>query len=436
MSLMRRCIITFASLTAVAGSVESAAAQIPLTPRALGMGGAYTATARGFESIFFNPANLALPDTPDWSISFPQITVGSSVLGPEVSDLPDFIRKDDQTAERRQELLATIPESGTSVDLVVRAPIASLSVGRIGVGLSYGWTGEHTLGKDLVDLFLLGFEEGRFDYSVGNTVGTRASFWDLAAGYAREVGPITLGATGHYYRGGSVVRTMAFERDIDPFAQTIEVEYAGVYSDGGTGYGVDFGAAMQPFPGITVSAAVANAVSSMSWDDELTGRRIVFTEQDFEDSEFFDLENRWNESEESVDTPGRRYDQIVDDLNLDAYDFPMTMKLGAAWNPLSGTEIGVSYQSEIADDDAGLLGGRWNRLVGIGVQQKIPLVTLRAGASTNLDEGSMLGAGLKLGVLDLAVAKFNTVGDLVDSERDGWAGSFSINVRTRGTIGN
>jgi hypothetical protein len=435
MSRMRRRFVVFTALVASIAVAGEAAAQIPLSPRALGMAGAYVASARGFESVQFNPANLGLPGTPHWSIAFPQITVGSSVLGPDVSDLPDYLDYDSQDPERRQELLDKIPENGTSVDLVMRAPVASIQVGRFGVSASYAWLGEHTVGKDLVELLFEGFESGRTDYQVGNTVGTRASFWDFAAAYGRPVGPVSLGVTGHYYRGGTLVRTRAYEPEYDLLAQNISVDYVGVYSRDGSGFGVDFGAAFQPMYGLTISGAIANAFGSLDWNEELVGRSITLDNSDFQDSEFGDLEARWSDSEQDLGTtPTGQFAEVAADLDPDAWTLPRTLRLGAAWQPVRGTEVGAAYHTSMADDGEGLLGGKWDGLLGVGVQQKLPFVTVRLGASTNLDEGSMIGGGLKLGVLDLGLAKFNTRGTLTDAERDGWAASFSVNVGTRGMM--
>jgi hypothetical protein len=435
MSRMRIRLVVSSMVPVLALAAGSAAAQIPLAPRALGMGGAYIASARGFESVLFNPANLALPDGPAWSVSFPQITIGSSVLGAEVSDLPDFVNYDELTPERRDELLAKIPETGTSVDLVVRAPVASVQVGRIGVAVSYAWTGEHTIGKDLVELFLEGYDQNRTDYRIGNTVGTRASFWDLAAGYAERVGPVTLGVTGHYYRGGTLVRTMAFEPRYSFIAPFVQVDYAGVYSRDGRGYGLDVGAAIQPMPGLTLSGALANVVSSFDWSEELTGRSITLTEDDFQNGDFMTIEERWDASEEDLGTtPTGRFATVAAGLNREAWTVPTTLKLGAAYRPIPGTEVGAAYHASQADEGEGLLGGRWDGLLGAGVQQRLPYVTVRLGASSDLEDGGMFSAGLKLGVLDLAIAKFTTGSTLDDSNRDGWAGSMSVNVRTQATL--
>lgn len=401
-------------------------AQVPLTPRALGMGGAYVATARGFESVFFNPANLGLEDGPRWSVAFPQISIGSSVLGPDVSDLPDFIDYDNLSDERRQELLASIPESGTSVDLDIRAPVAAVQIGPVGLGLSYGWIGEHTVGKDLVELFFEGYQFPRFDYRVGETIGTRASFWDVVAGVGHTIGPVSVGVAGHYYVGQSLVRTRAFEPRFNFLARDIEVDYAGVSAEGGSGYGLDVGVAFQPTPAITMSVAVANAVGSMNWDENLVGRIITINSADFENSEFLDLQDEYEASEREIgDAPAQPFAQLAGELDPGSFDMPTTLRLGAAWAAATGTELSFAYHRDLEE---GGLGTRWDQQVGVGLQQKIPLLTLRIGASTDLEDGTLYGGGIKLGPLDLALAKFSTQGDLDDSDRDGWIGSFSVNV--------
>lgn len=414
-------------------STGSANAQVPLTPGALGMGGAYVATARGFESIFYNPANLGLPNTPAWSVAFPQVTTGASVLGPDVTDLPDFANYSDLTEQRRQDLLAEIPDVGTAVDLEVRAPVFALQVGNFGVGVAYGMMGEHTVGKDLVELFFEGYEEGRFDYRIGDTRGQRATFWDFAAGYGRQIGPVSVGVAGHYYLGQSLVQTRVFEPRYDLlFARRIEIDYVGVTSAGGSGFGVDIGAALTPLPGLTISAAVANLASSMNWNTNLLGRSITLTNEDLENAEYPLLENRYETSEQEIgDTPTGQFGQVAAGL-LEDRGFPTTLRLGASFSPINGTELGVAYHNQFGD---GQLLGNWDQLLGAGVQVKIPLVTLRLGASTNLAGGNLLGAGLRLGVLDLGVARFRTQGTLnQNADRDGLAASVSVNVRTRSRL--
>ncbi|HEU4885667.1 MAG TPA: hypothetical protein VFT45_25760, partial [Longimicrobium sp.] len=81
------------AFTAAAATVAAAplAAQVPLTPRALGMGGAYVGVARGAESLWLNPANLGLPNSPHWSANIPTLSLGVDTRGIEPGDLQDLI---------------------------------------------------------------------------------------------------------------------------------------------------------------------------------------------------------------------------------------------------------------------------------------------------------------------------------------------------------
>lgn len=413
------------------GAAE-AGAQIPMSPRAVGLGGAILGGARGFESTLYNPANLALPDGPAWSVAFPQFAIGSSVLGPKVSDLPDFIEFDELSETRRQELLATIPATGTSVDVDFRAPLFALQVGSFGLGVSTVLTGEHTVGRDVVELFFEGYDPNRTDYRIGNTVGTRASFWDVAAGYGRRVGPVFAGVTAHYYHGTGLVQTRAFEPRYTLLTRDIQVDYVGVTSESGRGFGLDIGVAAQPVPGLTLGASIANVVHSMSWDEELVGRSITLNRNDFENGSFTEIETRYNTSRRSVGATEQPFATVAQGL-FDDQQLPTTLRLGASWTPGYGTEVDAAFHTDLRE---GRLGSRWDRMAGIGIQQKIPLVTLRLGAASDLSDGSMVGGGLKLGVIDLGFARYTTASTLDDSERDGWIASFGVSVRTRATLGS
>ncbi|HEU0079528.1 MAG TPA: hypothetical protein VFQ76_17860, partial [Longimicrobiaceae bacterium] len=170
------------------------AAQVPLTPRALGMGGAYVAVARGHESLWQNPANLGLSNPPYWSAGIPTLSLGIGARGVEVEDLADLVQYNDLTPEEREALLAGIPASGTGADVDVRAPFIALQMRRFAVGLSYQVVGSHTINRSIVDLVLNGFDRDR-TYTIDDTEGFRADFWDVAGAYGRRVGPVSVGAT-------------------------------------------------------------------------------------------------------------------------------------------------------------------------------------------------------------------------------------------------
>lgn len=413
------------------GSVLPAEAQLPLTPRALGMGGAYIGVARGQEALFLNPANIGLPGNPHWSVAFPQIVAGGTTLGLGFDDFRDIQNYDDVTEERANEILADIPASGTRVDYDVRVPAAAVQVGRFAVGVSYTTLGGHGVSKDLADLFLRGYreEELRTSFDVGNTRGSRASFIDIAVGHGRRFGPVSVGATGHYYMGRFLARSALLGINANPFAlpgQRVQAEYAGVYTDEGSGYGLDIGAAMQPIPGLTVSAAIGNAIGKMDWSEDLKVRSVVLTEDDLENGEFLDITKRYENSERAFNAgTDARLRTLADSVYHEA-GLPRTLRLGAAFEPRLGTQVAASYHTDMTESR---LGGSWDSQLGLGVQQKLRFLTVRAGAATNLDDGSMLTGGLSLGPLQFGVARFND-GEVEGTDRSGWIASFGLAART------
>ncbi len=408
-----------------------AEAQVAMTPRALGMGGAYDGVARGQEAIFVNPALLGLTGTPFWSAAFPQVSFGGTMLGTQFGDLQPMLKYRKATPEQRDEILARIPADGMEANYDLRSPLAAFQTGNFGVGLSFSSVGQHSVGRDVMELLFDGYEQGRTDYSVGETRGSRAGFWDLATAYGRAIGPVSLGATGHYYRGGTLVSSTLNEPTYDLIAQDIEVSYRTVMARGGNGYGLDVGAAIQPIPSITLSGSVSNVVSKMTWSDDLRMRSLTMNRHDVENVSAIDLLNRYESSESSVDPDGASLSAYALSQRLyENTDMPSTMRIAAAWKSGLGTDIGVSYREELTESR---LGEIWIRSVGAGVQQKVLFTTLRAGYSTDLEGGMMATGGIGLGPLQLGFARIQD-GDVDGFERAGWIGTFGVSVRTTGSM--
>lgn len=421
-------VLTISTLLAAAALPATAAAQVPLTPRALGMGGAYTAVARGQEVVFQNPANLALPGNPHWSVAFPQIMAGGTALGLGIEDIRDIQNYDDIEEGRAGEILDAIPETGTDVEYDLRIPIAAIQFRRFAFGVSYNSVGNHTVGKDLIDLLLRGYQEGRFDYDTGNTSGRRATWVDFAASTARRFGPVSVGITGHYYLGRTLANSDLGPIEVDDQFEDFSATYSGVRAEGGSGFGVDVGVAIQPLPGVTLSAALANAFSDMSWGEDLRQREVTITEADVEVGEFGDLETRYAQSE--TDYTGEAPFAALAETLYEETDFARQVRLGAAWEPRVGTSVAAAYHGDLEDSR---LSGLWDQQLSVGAQQRLAFFTVRAGLASNLDDGSMLSGGLSLGPLQFGVARINR-GETAGADRNGWIFSFGVTGRTNSTM--
>ena len=372
------------SCAAAAAAVSPASAQLPVTARALGMGGAYTAVARGQEAIFHNPANLALPGNPHTSLAAPQITVGATINGLTFGDVDALRDFDELTDEQRADILGRIPEEGTTAEVDLRIPVLSMSYRRAMFGVSYNITGRHAVARDLAELVLVGVQRSRlipgnsnpYDLAdIGNrTQGYRAAYVDFAAGYAHRVGPVSLGVTGHYLNGRALVRSgvVRVRSEISATEQDVQVTYMGVRREGATGFGLDVGAAIQPIPSLTLSAAVTNAVNTLEWKGEQEIRQIVLDRDDYVNSDPERLRDEYGSSAVSLGaatSDARALAQgLLTDLDVGAELAP-TLRAGAAWQPRPGTSVAASYTGELSDSR---LAGPWNRSLSIGWQQKVP----------------------------------------------------------------
>jgi hypothetical protein len=417
-------------------AASQAAAQLPVTPRSLGMAGANVAVARGQESLFQNPANLALPNNPHWSVAVPQFTVGATVAGLTLGDLNDLRGFDDFSEGRRQEILDAIPGDGTAADLDLRLPLASFSVRRAMFGVSYNLTGRHTAAKDLVDLVLNGYELGR-PYPdrtiIAQTQGYRAAYFDFAGGYAHRVGPLSLGVSGHYLMGRGLVRSGLVDIDtIFTPPGDVRVRYAGVKREGGSGFGLDVGAAFQPTPQITLSASVANVVNTLEWKDEAEIRFVDLDRDNYGNGdpdvirqEYSATARPLSQADATVLAQARAAG-LVDGVDEGATLTPV-LRVGAAWEARPGTTVAAAYQDR---QELSRLTGPWYRSLSVGVQHKIPVLTLRGGLATDMDAGTMLSGGLSLGPLHLAAARLGGTGPNDGPSQDGWVFSFGFGSQT------
>lgn len=418
------------------GAAAPAAAQVPLTPRALGMGGAYVAAARGQESLFLNPANIALPNTPHWSFGIPALGVGADVLGLSVGDVRDLVHYDKLSDAERQDILNNIPGTGTEVRADIRAPLVAAQIRHFALGVSYNTLGSHTLGREFVDLLINGFQPqpGRYDINPAETQGFRATYWDFAGAYAHRFGAVSVGATGHYYLGRGLSRAGIVDVDTVYTAlipSDIRVTYQGVRSTGGNGFGLDLGAAAQPVPGLTVSASVSNVLNTFEWSSDLEQDSVILSRSDYESGDIGNILDRFdaNASAYNEAAAPAALRALAADLGRDT-DLPRTLRAGASYQAATNTTVSAAYQTNL---DSTRVGGVWQKSLGLGVQQRLAFLALRAGVSTNLDSGMLLSGGASLGPLHFGIAHVSD-GSVQGFDRTGWIATFGLGTSSQSTM--
>ena len=415
-------------LAAISFGPRDVAAQVPMSPRSLGVGGALLGAARGEESVFHNPAHLGLSDSPRWSVSLAGVSASGELHGLSFGELIDLIEYDDLTESERRTLFGNVPADGARLEVDVRAPLATAQIGRFGFGVGYLMVGGHSLSRDVTDLILNGYQEGRFNYDVSDTRGDRATVWDFAVAYGTDVGPVSLGVTGHLLLGGRLVRTFMTDPVIDIAGRDIDVDFMGMRSRGGTGAALDFGAAYELRNDLTLSGVVTSAFSRIDWSDNVTVRELRLSRSDFDSNEsirtYYD---RWLASERPITASDEALIDVTPQrfLQVDA-QLPTVASLGLAWQPIETTDLLLAYSEELTD---GRLGGDWQRRVAVGAEHRFWLLALRAGLAGDLDGEHMLSGGISLGPMHLGIARLS--GDRGDTSRSGWLGSFGLSTKLR-----
>ncbi len=278
-------------------------------PRAMGMAQAYTAMARGPQSVFWNPANLGLED--NHPFSWQVLAVGGAFAVDNNSWSVrtynrHFTDSNDRVSPRgtshyisdkdKRRLLADVPKSGLKLDLSME-PMLALGV-PINGGIAFRWPWDlqsaltlgltsgmqGTVPKDIVELSLFGNDFAWDRRDSGLQEGYDITAWDGSAWVVgsinwaaarswmpRRLDPylseFTVGATlkilGGMYAsvvesGGAGLASRVDGVEIDAYLITQRAR--------GRGIGLDFGAAGVTEDGrTTISVSMLNLLDRIKW---------------------------------------------------------------------------------------------------------------------------------------------------------------------------
>lgn len=289
-------------IAAVAAALIAApvSAQLPhASASALGLGFNNTASARGFAAIAANPAGLAHPDSPMFSLNIPAINARTG-LGPVT--LADLALFSDEVVPfaTRTDWLERVAESGGQGGAVdFSATPLALTVGSLGVQLSAVVGGSTTLNAGAVELMLFG-NAGRtgeatdFDLDGSSMDAFGLSTAAVSYGFEASTG-LYLGVTGTYSVGHAIVMA----RDAGSFLRAEPVEVGLDFPvllprtedtsfDHGSGYGLNVGFLYEE-PGMAIGATIENLVNTFAWridDLSYVPATAVFTLDDGGETDF------------------------------------------------------------------------------------------------------------------------------------------------------
>ena len=269
------------------GSARPAAAQLPsASAPALGLADNFSALAKGFNAVAWNPAMLAMPDNPRFSLGILPLrgTAGigpitlSDIAGQEARFLDDAVKQ-----EWLERIIRNGGEQGTaSGDITYLA----MSIGRVGFQLSTMSNVLANLSPDAAELVLFGNAERdtgeEFDLGNSNVQGMVTS--TAAVSFAQSL-PIrflvpvveqhlSVGVTVKYTVGNALVMGRNAGSVVSGTSGDIDLAFPIIQSDSvastrgidrGRGVGIDVGAAWRGGP-LSLSASVRNLYNDFAWD--------------------------------------------------------------------------------------------------------------------------------------------------------------------------
>jgi hypothetical protein len=254
------------------------------SPRAVAMGGAYTALARNIEAPYWNPANLGLTDNNRFSINL--FNVGAGVKNNSFS-LSEYNKYNGKflTDGDKEDILNSIPADGLSLDLLAEVSALNFSVGNFAVTCKGYAASSMNLDRDPVELLLYGNAVMR-EVSLSNSQSEGYGIADASLSYGRAIqkwqgGELAVGASIHYLRGIAYQKILESEGGV----ATTDTGFVGSgrllmrTAMGGSGFASDLGLSVRFEDSWYFSATWQNVYSKLVWNNETEEMLFTFDMQ-------------------------------------------------------------------------------------------------------------------------------------------------------------
>lgn len=428
--MTNRYLTAVAALALLTISADVAGAQPPISSaRSLGLANSYSARARGYEAAAWNPANLALPDMPKWSLGVIGVSAyvnNNSLSYGQITDLyGSFI--DEATKEA---LLADIrrddPDRMLDLSVDVGASALSASIWRFAVGFGVVGAGDARVSPDALELILygnVGQDGSGKDFDLEGSEGEGWALSHISVSYAQPftipaVDGMTLsvGAGAKYGIAHALARVLdrGSVLTFEPLAGSIDVEVLNsTDADLGRWWSLDLGVAVD-WRKLTAGIALQNAFGNIGWNADDFELQVVNATADFQSTSSADTTIAFVDM--SPDEQAR-----VSDF-LDRADVPTRLRLGGLYRFSPIFTLSADYE-QLLD---GTLRTRWNQVLSLGGElMPFKILPLRAGLATDFSALAITGGlGIYAGPLHIDGA----IGSWAVTGGGGTVASLSISV--------
>lgn len=397
------------ALLAIAALPSLALGQGNASAAAAGMGGNYTAVARNFNAVAWNPANLGMSGNSIFSIALaPQFALGTGPL--TFADLNEYGGVVVPSTVREAWLQKIIDAGGQKLGGDIALTPLALSIGNFALSATSTVRADGAIPSAVAELLLFG-NAGRTgtaqDYVAtdlaldANATSTIAAAFGMKLGVV-PVGDFAIGVTAKYMVGhalasmrdnGSTITSNPLSVNLDaPMVLTDTASSA--FMDNGSGVGLDIGASWR-VGNLQASAVVKNIVNTFEWKtDQLYYMPVLATFDQAGSSSFSDSLLPLSSA------PAALRAQLED--RVKAATPQPTLVLGGAYTGFRRLTIAADLRTRFGD---GLDLGPQTE-VGVGAELRlIPFIPLRAGV-TALTGGMRFsgGIGLEFGIVNLQAA--------------------------------
>ena len=393
------------SLTLGAVSFPRAAAgQLPSASTAtLATANNYTALARGFTAIASNPAGLAMPGNPGFSLALLPVQARVGLNAIRLDEIDALSGQTIPVSTKDTWLQSVTAEGGLTARAGAAATAFALSAGPVGLQISSVGEMDASLGPDAFELVMFG-NAGLTGTARDMTLaGTGSDGWAattvaLALGIPlpeTKGGSLAAGATLKYTVGHAVIAARDDGGMITANPIGIDLALPSILPDSfnvnnGTGMGLDLGLAWE---GSTwaISAAVQNVFHTFQWNLDAFAFRpgTVFADNDSTSTNF-----------DPIPVAGATT-TLQDELL--GQSFGPVLNLGVAYR---ATER-ISVTADLRHDSGDALVHGEGSQIGMGLEFRvIPFLPLRGGLS-RISGGAVhfaAGFGLEMGPVHLSGA--------------------------------
>jgi hypothetical protein len=393
---------------ALAVATISGAQQANASAAAYGMGNNYTAQARGYNAVTWNPANLGLSGNPGFSFAMLSANVNPGLDPVDVNSLADFAGKYIPAPTRQSWLNSVTASNGETGAADLGVTWLAASFGSFAFQASSAAYGVAKMNPDAFEAVMFGNAGKTGTAHDLNLAGSKYRFGSFSTGAASWGKSFTtggngakgdsfaIGVTAKYVLGH--VMSMAEDDGSATTPANIALKFPIVHTNfeasdaanAGSGFGADIGAAWS-MAGWRVSAAAQNVINTFSWDTSKLRTRPGTAS--------FDGTN----NKTDFDTSGFSAAPASLRQRVEENKFKPSVNVGFAREYGRDLTITADARQQFSDDNSILIGPKTS--AGVGAEYRgLGIIPLRAGASY-ITGGSAFsaGAGLKLGAYELGV---------------------------------